>query len=507
LRPHIETSETGRRIRSGLVGETPMTDGIPGAPDVPEWDNEWHEEPPEEWSGEPAPTQTKRRSPNGYFHPDTGLMTDRLIGDVMQYGPLRYGEDGTFWYYENGVYKPDKGLLHVRSRFTDLLRDRYRVAHERDGRAYLSTQLDVITADPIENMINMHDCHVDWTTENGTSTVEHSPDVPSTVQLPVRWNPWATCDAFDTFLSQVLHEDDVPRMWEIIGYAMVSSNRLQRMFLFSGTGQNGKGALLRTIQKLIGRGNYSSVPMHELSSDRYAAADLHGKLANICGDIDATYIENTGLLKQVSGGDTIRAQRKYGQPFEFEPWCSFFYSANEIPRSADSTIGFSRRFEVIDFARYVEKDPAVEPAIQSADSLEGIAVKAIGALRDLMARGDFMSTESGRNAKREFDGRSNPVKRWLSDCAFPAEDGFETRKALWTSYMDWEKDQRLRPIMQETFYSRLRQMGDRGVHEHKRTGMRGFKGIYLNERQRAAPRGWEPPPPDEEEPPPLTLFE
>ena len=478
--------------------------GIAGAPE-PEFtpNDDWHEEPPEDWRGEPAgPLERRRpRSPNGYFHPDNGLMTARLCADVMDVGgALMYGEDGTFWYYDAGVYRPDKTLLHVRERFTFLLQDRYRVAHERDGRAFLSTRLPIILAEPIEAAINMRDCYVVWNGHNGPSTMEHSEETPCTVQLPVSWNPWATCDAFDTFLSQVLHEDDVPRMWEIIGYAMMSGNPLQRMFLFTGSGQNGKGALLRTIQKLIGRGNYSSVPIHELSADRYAAADLHGKLANICGDIDSTYIENTGLLKQVSGGDTIRAQRKYGQPFEFEPWCSFFYSANEIPRSADSTIGFSRRFEVIDFARFVEKDPTVEPAIQSPESLEGIAVKAITALRALMARGDFMATDSGTQAKAIFDQQSNPVRRWLAERTYPAEEGWETRAALWADYQEWERDERLRGIARSKFYERLRQMGSEGIREGALHGVRGFRGLSLNEHAKAAPTAWEPPPEDEEPP-------
>jgi putative DNA primase/helicase len=481
--------------------------GIPGArePDYTP-DDEWSEEPPPGWQGEPAPR--RQRSPNGYFHPERGLMVERLAAEVMFRVPLMYGEDGTFWFYRDGVWRPDKTLLRVREQFTTALRDRYRTNHERDGRAFLSTQLPIITAEPVPDLINMASCYVRW--NDGPSTVEHSALIASTVQLPVVWRPGATCAAFDAFLAQVLHEDDVPRMWEIIGYAMMSGNPLQRMFLFTGTGQNGKGALLRTIQCLIGRGNYSSVPIHELSEDRYAAADLHGKLANICGDIDATYIENTGLLKQVAGGDTIRAQRKYGQPFEFEPWCSFFYSANEIPRSADSTIGFSRRFEVIDFARYVEKDLAVEPAIQSAESLEGIAVRAVAALRDLMARGEFMSTASGRRAKTAFEGQSNPVQRWLRECCYPAEDGWETRADLWVSYTKWETDERLRGIARSRFYDRLRQLEALGIRESALHGVRGFRGLSIKDRP-AATAGWSPVA-DEPEPPeadyePIALFD
>lgn len=458
-------------------------------------EDEWpDDEPPADFVGEPAPPGSRAAE----FFDRAGLLAGRVSDYVMGRGPLMYGPDGTFWFYAGGVYRPDANRREVLTRIVDALGDKFRSRHAEDVRAYVSTRVPLISAEPVTRYINMASGMLDWRAELAPMLYSHGPEIASTVQLPVAWATDARCPEFDAFLADVLHADDIPRMWEIIGYAMMSGNPLQRAFMFTGSGQNGKGALLRTVQALIGKGNYSSVSLHDLSNDRFAAADLHGKLANICGDIDATYIESTGMFKQVTGNDTIRAQRKYGQAFEFEAWCSFFFSANEIPRSSDSSSGWSRRFEVIDFGRTVRKDPRVEPAIQSPESLRGIAVRAVGALRELMARGDFMSTDSGRAAKVRFEMQSNPVRRWLTDCTTPSDDGWERQTDLWESYKKWEAEERLGKVGRQLFYSRLRLLESSVSITHaRRRGVDGFRGLLLKDRPAVA--GWEPPEDDDDE--------
>ena len=54
-----------------------------------------------------------------------------------------------------------------------------------------------------------------------------------------------------------------------------------------GRGRNGKTVFLNVLQALAGSDNISSVPLQVLAENRFAAAELVGKLGNICGDIDA----------------------------------------------------------------------------------------------------------------------------------------------------------------------------------------------------------------------------
>jgi putative DNA primase/helicase len=55
--------------------------------------------------------------------------------------------------------------------------------------------------------------------------------------------------------------------------------------LCSGSGDNGKSVFLKLLKMFLGSENVSHASLQELSDDRFAAADMYGKLANICADL------------------------------------------------------------------------------------------------------------------------------------------------------------------------------------------------------------------------------
>ena len=194
---------------------------------------------------------------------------------------------------------------------------------------------------------------VDWRTGK---LLPHSPDYLSTVQLPVVYDKKAQCPAFEKFLKQVLPPDcyeptgDSPGfIWELIGYLMYSGNPLHIGILLRGIGRNGKGTLIRVFKALVGEHNTSAVGLHDLTENRFRTATLYGMLANLAGDLDSKWINNTAAFKAITGGDTVQAETKYGKPFDFTPWALPIYSANKPFGSADSSEGWHARWVVVPF--------------------------------------------------------------------------------------------------------------------------------------------------------------
>ncbi|MFQ6077358.1 MAG: bifunctional DNA primase/polymerase, partial [Candidatus Bathyarchaeia archaeon] len=109
----------------------------------------------------------------------------------------------------------------------------------------------------------------------------HSPETHFLAKVPVEWDVNATCPAVEKFLLEVLRGEDIPVIKEAIGYTLYRDYRIQKAFMFLGEGANGKSTLLLVIAHLLGEENISSRSLQELSSDRFAAADLYGKLANL----------------------------------------------------------------------------------------------------------------------------------------------------------------------------------------------------------------------------------
>ena len=90
--------------------------------------------------------------------------------------------------------------------------------------------------------------------------------------------------------------------WKIIGYLLVAITFLQKAFLLLGEGGNGKSTFLNAAIKFVGADNVSNVSLQQLASNRFAAASLEGKLANICADLPTTRLEDTQLFKGITGG-------------------------------------------------------------------------------------------------------------------------------------------------------------------------------------------------------------
>jgi putative DNA primase/helicase len=417
-----------------------------------------------------------------YFHAKDGLKAYAAANAVRELGPVRWGIDRTFWCYTDGVWKSSDELIHAR--ICRVLGDDYRPGHGVTVRDVLRAELPRIEITPVSEYINVSNGMLEW---NSSTVVDRHPHQElhlSTVQLPVTYRVSATCPAFDDFLAWAVAEDDIQRVWEIIGYLMMSGNPLQRAVLLTGGGGNGKGVLLEVIKRLLGEGNCTSVPLHDFADNRFVTAELFGKLANICGDIDATYIENTSRIKEITGEDTVMGERKGQDPFYFKPWCKMVFSANDIPASADSSRGWTRRFEIVHFPNTpLVNDRGLKDRLTTSASLAGIARKAILALRELMARGDFADGAARGEAHREFAEKSNVVLRWLNSpgVVYPIDPAAAWTKSsdVWNAFKPWMWGEMSagRQLTKQGFYAKLKQAN--GVHFKKRDGVDGFRGFTL----------------------------
>jgi P4 family phage/plasmid primase-like protien len=416
---------------------------------------------------------------SGFFHPTYGLRAYVLADAVREVGPLARGADGRFWGYADGVWAPADQVVHAR--IVRALGDRYRPHHRQAVIDVLNAELHEIDLRPPSHLINMADVMVEY--GSGPVARPHDPAAGCTVQLPVAWDPAARCPDFDRFLGEAVNEDDRERVWEMIGYLMMPGNPLQRTFLLYGSGGNGKGVLLDVIKALLGVGNLSNVPLHDFAESRFATAELVGKLANICGDIDATFIDRTGVIKQLTGEDSVKAERKNGQPFSFDFWGKLLFSANAIPAAADSSIGWLRRWEPVNFPNAPAlPDLDLKRRLTSPESLRGIAYRAVCALPGLLERRAFTVGASATRSRADFAERNNIVLAWIADDETGGwwdPSGWYERKILWSEFGRWYRISHPsgRLMSKSTFYDRLAQVPQ--LRPATRNGLRGYAGMRL----------------------------
>jgi putative DNA primase/helicase len=188
---------------------------------------------------------------------------------------------------------------------------------------------------------------------------------------------------------------------------------------------------------LVGKNNISALSLHELEGDRFAKAVLLGKLANVCPDLPSAHLSETSVFKAVTGGDELSAEYKYGDKFNFRPFAKLVFSANEPPRSDDSSHGFFRRWQVIPFSRTFQAGargtiPRIQLDAMLADptELSGVLNKALEALVVLRQRGDFTQSESMTAAWRDFKRATDPLSVFLDAYTVDDVDGFIIKEIL-----------------------------------------------------------------------------
>lgn len=435
----------------------------------------------------PIPLADALDIPVGNFiDPRDGLLAEALMRRVLKYVTCAVGElDERFYIYDHGVWQP--GARQIGTVVSLSLGNAYRKSH-------LGTVLDKIKYEPstpsidcgpTPRWINCRNGLLDWRTGE---LFPHTPDVLSTTQVPVEWNPDADCPKFEQFLREVLPADCLEPMdggpgfvWEMLGYFLYSGNPHHIAVLLRGKGRNGKGVFLRVLERLLGTQNVSSVTLHDLADNRFRAASLYGKIANIAGDLDPKWLANTATFKAITGGDSISAEHKYGAAFNFTPWAVPVYSANKVFGSADSSEGYFARWVVVPFPNSFlgREDRHLDARLGSRDELEGVLRRAAEALPVLMRRGRLPEPATVKAAKHEFVVGGDRIRAWI-------DEHYELDREAWTARADLFEDFAMvadfdagKPMSRQEFYNRLE--GIDGVYEAKRNGVRGFRGIRLQD--------------------------
>ncbi len=252
----------------------------------------------------------------------------------------------------------------------------------------------------------------------------HSPDHLSCVQLPVNYDPNATCPAIEKFVGEVFPPDAIDLAYEIAGDLMQPDRSIQKAILLTGEGSNGKSTYLDLLANFVGKQNTTAVSLHKLEANQFAAARLVGKLANICPDLPSNHLESTSTFKAIVGNDSLNTEYKHKDSFEFTPFCRLVFSANHPPRSQDASHAFFRRWLVIPFDRTIDDSAAIpkeklQAMLLAPSELSGFLNKALDGLQRVKGQQGFSQPESIKRAWQEFHATTDPlssgwsVSQWI----------------------------------------------------------------------------------------------
>ena len=283
------------------------------------------------------------------------------------------------------------------------------------------------------DLINVKNGMLDWRTGK---LFPHDPKYLSTFRINTPYDPKATSGILDKFLSEIFPSDALPLAEELLGYLLLPTTKYQVCFVLIGSGANGKSTFLSLVRNFIGDSNASSISLQELTENRFCCAELLGKVVNIYPDLPSGRLEESDIFKSIVGGDWIKAERKYGQPFQFKNYARLLFACNSLPKSADKTAGFFRRWKVIPFPNNFQgqEDRSLLEKLSTPEVFSALLNRALTGLVRLEKNGGFSTPDTVEHATEDFRKQNDSVFSFISDQIIKAPDQSVPKEAVYAVY-------------------------------------------------------------------------
>lgn len=270
-------------------------------------------------------------------------------------------------------------------------------------------------------------------------------------------------ERIENFLEFVSDGDDNKRqvLLEMAGYCLLKSNCFQKAYILFGGGRNGKSTYLQMISNMLGESKTSSVDLQSLITKEYMAFQLFGKLANVADDISFKNIGETELLKKLISGDRITANIKYQKPIEYHNYATMIFATNKLPKTADRSFGFERRFEVIDFTKLIENPDPMFIERLTAEDYEYLLKIAVEAIRVAIANNNLTSYHKSAGFIKKYMLDSNSLRSFISEEEIDIDKLVNTSVAdLYSRYKLYSVDNGFKMMSRYSFITEMEDMMD-----------------------------------------------
>ena len=367
-------------------------------------------------------------------------------------------------YYEDGVYR-----RHGETLIKVMTEERVENCTSHMRNEVIGTIRAVTTAkrdrfDSLPGVVNVKNGMLDVST---MQLAGHDAAHLSRVQLDAKYDPSAVATGFLRFLAEVIPSaSDRLTLLELLGTALVGNFcNTEKILMFLGEGHNGKSTLLDVISSVIGEDNISHVSIHQIINERFARAELEGKLVNIYADISGEEITNLGVIKSLVSGEPVMAEYK-GQPaFALKNRAKLVFSANRLPDIAEDSDAVFRRFVIIHFPVQFDgarDNPNLKKELTTEAEKSGILNILVRSLRLVMRQnGRLTNSRTIDEMRNAWRVQSDHVKKFTVVCLKRDDGHHEDKEDVYQAYVLYCKHVNERPEDKTKFSRRMSSLGYR----------------------------------------------
>ena len=203
-------------------------------------------------------------------------------------------------------------------------------------------------------------------------------------------------------------------LYEILAFCCLSDYPINRLFIFNGSGSNGKSKYIELINRFIGSNNCCSSDLDVLTQSRFESSKLFKKLVCCMGETNFNVLKDTNRIKRLTGGDPISAEFKGKNSFDFLNFSKIIIGTNCVPQCSDKTKGWYRRTLLIDFPNEFEEGPNPIDLITN-EEYENLARKCLEILPNILLKCSFSNEGSIEDRQRKYEEKSNPILSFINE--------------------------------------------------------------------------------------------
>lgn len=293
-------------------------------------------------------------------------------------------------------------------------------------------------------------------------------------------SPQGDCPRWLGFLGQITaHDADLQSyLQRVAGYSLTGDISEEKLFFIYGTGGNGKGTFLNTIQAIMG--DYALTAATETftanAGNRHLTelARLQGARLVVAQETEEGKELAEARVKAITGGDPITANYMRQDPFTFIPQFKLCISGNHRPSLRNIDNAIRRRFNLIPFNVQIENpDLGLKAALR--EEYPGILQWMIDGCLAWQAEG-LSAPESVQAATGEYFDAEDTIGMWMEQCCRVTAYSQARSGELFASWSKWARDAGEPTGTQKRFTQSL---VSRGFSVRKSDGQRVFSGIGL----------------------------
>lgn len=264
------------------------------------------------------------------------------------------------------------------------------------------------------------------------------------------------CPVFREYLNNTFSGDDstITNIIRLGGYLLDTSCAAEKMFLFDGSGANGKSVLINTFQLFFSEDQISPLSLDTLASTSFSKELLLKSRVNFCAEQKKAYLDSEEIKKIITG-DKMEITRKFQISLTFTPKLKIISASNGLPKFNDTTHAIYRRILIIKFknqylneTEYAKvKHPETSRVFLKDKTLFDRIKKEKTAIFNLFLDGlvdlrgnnyEFIESGDALEAMLDFKRDSDTVREFLEDNYEVGEEGeYTSLRQIYDHYREW----------------------------------------------------------------------